>query len=59
MSFRQDDGTIEGLEGSGQKPVTEFQALELANAIDAQSYIECGALTKESITVPFEQVSMD
>jgi len=58
-SLRQDGDTIKGLEKSGQKPTTELQALELANDIDAQSYVECDALTNENITVPFEQVSVN
>lgn len=55
-SLRRDEATLEALQARGLRPVTEFQALELANAIDAHCYVECDTLTGENIKVPFNQV---
>ena len=55
-SLRDDEATLEGLQARGLKRVTEFQALELAHAMDAHCYVECDVLTGENTRVPFNQV---
>merc|ERR1712046_13113 len=55
LDLRTDENYINKLAQKNQKPVTTGEGQELAQSLQAQTYIECSALTQDGLKQVFDE----
>jgi hypothetical protein len=55
IELRDDDATLERLQEKGLKPITYEEGKELSKEIQAETYMECSAVTQQNLKELFDQ----